>query len=554
VGNPFQSIKDKHSPEYENKLFNENKTMTQTIEIGMHPDLAMSVIKDQAGSLEHAIREAVQNGIDSPGSKYITVEINSESAKISDDGDGMDLTQEDMLSFLKDLGNSSKGRDDDSTIGQFGMGMGQVLAKAKVTIRTQDSIVKFDIKNRGLTGEISHDNEYVEGFEVTLDWYESEVPDKDSHEWDSHIESLKERFAFINLAMGKTVTLNGEEISNAELDNYVNNETYVETRMTHDAHIKICHDSLSRVKVYSNGMFVKELSRDGFGGVIVSSGNLDLDFSRNDIKSGCPKWDSITDTLNDMEECLLRKIPQSKLNKNAMKRMSQIVIADSGGEYADREIFQLANEQMTSYNEIMKAPQVGFSDNERGADRLVERGYMVLSRYFGTNIKLLHRENNLPEQFDVTAKANELDLITESRTYDDDHVRDNVPTRQKKKLCFARYLANEIGIPREINYGEDDSKVAWTDGKSYIILTEKAWNRKRTPAWMSQIYHILIHEWAHDTDSSVGTMYHGEEYSMDYRKKMEENWDTFYDVVEELDKHGSVSGFLKKKGYFHKDL
>lgn len=90
---------------------------------------AERLIFDQAGSLEDGIREGVQNGVDAPGSSYVQIAVQPSQQRtiIWDDGEGMDLSHDEVETFLTELFESTKD-DADASIGQFGIGFAQMLA------------------------------------------------------------------------------------------------------------------------------------------------------------------------------------------------------------------------------------------------------------------------------------------------------------------------------------------------------------------------------------------------------------------------------------------
>lgn len=528
-----------------------------TGEIGMSPDLAMSVIKDQAGSFEHSIREGGQNGLDAPNSDRVIVELDGDGARIYNNGNGMELEDEDIRKFLTVLGETTKDRDDDSTIGQFGMGLGQILAKGAVTIRTRDNVVRFDVNNWGLEYKLQTGvDEYVDGFEVIIDFYDDEVPDEGSPRWQEVMDNLHSRFKYVEMALGKEVVLNGTTVSDGSLDGLFENKSrHVVSKETDTAWYGLKHSVDSQVSVYSNGLFVKDEEFSGLEGVIVTKGNLDLDFSRNDVKSGCEKWQAIQEEVEELQVEMFDDLPDQKLNKQSRNALASLMASDEQyrDKFSDRKVFKKANGQMATYDEITSAPEIGIAGpSDQEADELVEMGHMVLNQ-FDDAVKTFRwhfSATEKPPEFDIQDRADEEGIITTSDVIVP--TPDNLSASRLKRMCFARLVADRIGIDRDIKWGESDTAEAWTDGRSFIALTEDAVDRNRRDVWVHQIYHILVHEWAHDSDS-LETSRHGESYALEYRRKMEHNQDIFFDLAEEVSRNG-VGDVLKSYGYHPRQL
>lgn len=74
----------------------------------------------------------------------------------------------------------------------------------------------------------------------------------------------------------------------------------------------------------------------------------------------------------------------------------------------------------------------------------------------------------------------------------------------------------------------------------------------RRDVWIHELYQLLVHEWAHDSDSSE-TKRHGETYALEYRRKMENTQARFYEIAEDVSRRG-VANVLKDEGYHPRHL
>jgi len=98
----------------------------------------------------------------------------------------------------------------------------------------------------------------------------------------------------------------------------------------------------------------------GVGGVVVSKGNLTLNFVRNDIQSGCDRWQQIDDALEQARDDLYANVSDDRLTAESWEVMIEAIASESSDErWADRNLFQLATESRISLEEIQAAPKIG---------------------------------------------------------------------------------------------------------------------------------------------------------------------------------------------------
>lgn len=115
----------------------------ETVTMTADERVATYLIEDQMADLTDAIREAVQNGIDSPGSSRVLVSISPERSLILDDGTGINLESTEGRHNLSVLGAGSKQRSDDETIGEWSIDKGAIIAKGVVRIWSHDTALCF---------------------------------------------------------------------------------------------------------------------------------------------------------------------------------------------------------------------------------------------------------------------------------------------------------------------------------------------------------------------------------------------------------------------------
>ena len=531
----------------------------ETVTMTADERVATYLIEDQMADLTDAIREAVQNGIDSPGSSRVLVSISPERSIILDDGAGVNLESTEGRRNLSVLGAGSKQRSDDETIGEWGIGKGAIIAKGAVRIWSHDTALHFDYRDQrdsgpwaeisGRDGQLEDTDHHLEGMLVEIDHYEDEVPDSDSYRWRRYVRDLRKRFAYVQSRTGVSVVVNGDSVDQGDPLEAVEGSPHPSlTRETDDAILALEYAPHDGLDIYSNGLYVTTKREYGLGGVIVSKGNLTLNFARNDIQSGCKRWQRIEHALEQARDDLYADVSDDRLTAESREVMVEELAADSEGDdqWARRKLFQLATESRISLEDIQAAPEIGWvTGAEKGADKLVERGYVVLDTSDAATRRLRELAADepsidLPSTFDVGEQAESEGVWTGYHRIDDES---QLNADQRRYLRFARVLATELGIDRDVYYGEASAD-AWTDGRSYIVITDSAVTSRQRAIWMHDLYLVLLHEAAHET-SSTNRPSHGHHFESRFRSFVEDpgNRDSFAELVQQVVKEGFASIF-----------
>lgn len=505
-------------------------------------DLLMSVIVDQAADLEHGWREAIQNGIDSPGSERVELTFDYDSTVVQDDGEGVDLTAERGINLLTNLGESSKS-DDEDTIGEFGIGKGQIVAKGVTTMMSDDQALIFDVKNHGLKVAQRTLDEPVDGFRVEVEHYTDEVPSSTSYRWGRYEERIKERFQYVTEATGVEVVVNDDIVSRERPEDVVEGRRHAvsETLTVEDlgdVHIAVEHSASEDLTVYSRGVKVKDVESRGLGGVVVSEPNFELNFARNDIKSGCPLWRAVSERLDDIREELFLDVPDDRLTDDARRHIADrmLALAESGDidaldKFAEKRVFKTAVGDHVSINQVAEKGKVGLAPaGDPAAEKLNSAyGMMVLSEDDEATSRIQdiieEAQEHIPEpeEFDAREKAEELGMFDERTHIPNEELS---PNRQKR-LKVARYIADRMGINRTVYYGESDLYDAWTDGHSEIVITDDCMPSSNRLAWMPELFETLVHQYSHSGSTMNGCGDHSISFNKNYRRNMDEMWPEF---------------------------
>ena len=508
---------------------------TETVSMTTTDQVAQYLIEDQMADLTDAVREAVQNGVDSPGSSRVLVSVTPERTVVCDDGAGVDLGSEQGTRDLSVLGAGTKSRADDTTLGEWGIGTGAIIAKGAIQIWSGQHALCFDYQDQrdtepfaraaGREGVVVETAHAFDGVCVTIDHYAGEVPDPESYRWRRIYERLRERFAYLTFRTGVAVVVNGESVDRGHPFDAVADSRVAVTRETDNAYLALEHATEQGLDVYSNGLFVTTDYDAGVGGVVVSKGNLTLNFARTAIQSGCERWHRIQDAIADARLELYDQVRDDALDGQTRAKMAELLVSDDTlrDRWRDRDLFQLVTDTPVSLARIHAAPQIAVQEGvSHGADALVERGAIILDTTDPATKRLASAAEDsdsgmtLPSRFDVATRAEEAGVWQGySRLADTE-----LTTRQARYLLFARALADAIGIDRTIFWGEATAD-AWTDGRTRIVLTDSAVTSPKRAVWTHDLFLTLCHEAAHDRSDKRRTA-HGRRFESQFRELVED--------------------------------
>ena len=508
---------------------------TETVEMTTADQVAQYLIEDQMADLTDAIREAVQNGVDSPGASRVLVSVTPDQTVVCDDGAGVDLGSQTGMRDLSVLGAGTKSREDDATLGEWGIGTGAIIAKGAVRIWSGTHALCFDYQNErdtgpftrasGREGVVVETPHAVDGVCVTIDHYASEVPNPESYLWPRIVERLRKRFAYLTFRTGVAVIVNGDAVDRGHPFDAVDDGRLTVTRETPDAYLALEQTPAQELAIYSNGLYVTTDHDAGVGGVVVSKGNLTLNFARTAVQSGCERWARIQDTLDAARVALYDQLGDDTLTDQTRAVMVELLTSDDElrARWRDRDLFQLVTETPVSLARIQAAPQIAWQEDAgHGADALVERGAVILDTSDSATDQLLTAARGddpavpLPDAFDVATRAQEAGVWQGYTRLADS----TLSTRQRRYLLFARALADAIGVDRTLYWGEATPD-AWTDGHRRIVITDSAVTSSKWPVWTHDLFLVLCHEAAHDRSNKRRTA-HGRRFESRFRELVED--------------------------------
>lgn len=503
----------------------------------VHPHLIFDVIKRQCGSTGKAIQEGVQNAIDA-GASECRITLDCKGFVIEDDGKGF-ASREEIENCFETFGYPHE--EGDSLFGKFRLGRGQLLSLATTTWETREFKMEVDIRNRGLDYDLTeHPNgEFFPGCRITGTFYKTLLP-SDLFGVKREIESLMPYF-FI------PVYLNGEQINEIPADCKWDIET-------EDAWIK--KRNTGGVKVYNLGAFTRTYpeTQIGTSALVVTKKHMALNMSRQDILvSECEVWQSIRKELRKLADDGTKKSKKRLTNEQraylaaefvgkeieVTELAEKTVIEDVTGRW--HKVSRLANLRLP----LTEAPV----DADRRAEHLhTGKLAFVVSRRTLENFEAENADNllrilsgNHSGEYDMGSWDDPGEVLrrnlARNRRYvtDYDELAKMVGTDhriiQKKDLsaeereifyvlsryqeeirrAVASFRDERVGY-RELKPGESEVAEAWTDGSSYIVLTQPVINAcRRGLEGFTRACQIILHEYLHDTDD-VGSHEHDGEF------------------------------------------
>ena len=453
----------------------------------MNNKLLFDVITRQAGTIEKAWLEIVQNAIDA-GATNVSFKINKDKFKAEDNGKGMN--RKEIVTYFEEFGNSSKQEND---LGEFGMGRGQIFAQGKTIWKTQDYKMIVDIKEKGLNYKLDENNN-VKGTCIEVELYNN------IKFLEKKIERFKEMVKFVSI----NIFINNNKI----------NEKYEITLETKEGIILLTSDD--KLKIYNRGIFVKD-EYFGNGAIIISKMNLKVNFARNDIFDDCEVYNKL---LEETKKLIVGNL-EDKQNLSTDDRKTIIALMREDNKWIDKfeykNVIPTANGNFISIKEVEESKTVYFSDgkNHYEDDLLIEQGYTVLK-----NNPIIHRLLNSIEA--IRNVGNYEDLVSSFRMVTRKEINEEDLTIQElnywKEIKLLNSQMKGVRI-RQLRIAKNLVASANTDGKNVITFN---YNNIKNYNYKYIIY-LLLHEYSHESDTA-NTDEHGYEFYQKFYELIKENY------------------------------
>lgn len=495
-------------------------TESTTLDFTMDPNLLVSVIKMQAGTLSKAILEGVMNSIDASATR-VDVEVTKERFKISDNGRGF-TSEEEIKQLFGRFGTPHV--EGDAIYGRFRMGRGQLMSFAVTTWRSGPFEMTVDIEKDGLTYQLKRLEEPVKGCVIEGVLY------KPMWDWKLNDELTE---------LKKLVTYAPQPV-------YVNGELYGSppepgkwTEEDEDAYYLVVPGSQDLL-IYNLGVFVESKGTwlTGCGGVVVSKKQLQVNFARNAImEDNCPIWQRIRAKLNSL---VLHKLSSVKALTDDERRYlaGRLSSMDSGNvDWRSLKLLtdptgkHLALSTLKKYKRFVHIPdsnkQLGCAVH--GSDGTFVVTDALLNRFSVRNLGDFLRKMESLDLVDDGYETIEAEKLSSMGLGGAKEISLDGLTKRESAAFQALIVLNDMLVTRlELALGNavvlrtlrvgshrTGAFMAWTNGCTYITLNRKYLKRFNEGAdgvheWLL----TFIHEYMHDTDDSESHD-HGEVF---YRK------------------------------------
>jgi len=495
-------------------------TNKETIALGMHSNLLVSVIRDQAGSFFKAILEGVQNSVDA-GATRIDVNLDNKTLEIIDDGCGFQSREEVMAHFAT-FGTPHE--EGDSVFGRFRMGRGQLLNLGRTIYRTGTFEFDVDIEQCGLNFDLTEGLQHHKGCHIRISLY-NPLTVSEQH---GIARDLKKAVKYLYVP----VYLNGEQIS-------VHPENEKWDREDDDAYYRFTDNG--SIAIYHLGCFISDYPAHtlGSGGIVVAKKNLLVNFARNDVKSTCPVWRRIRNNFQKQSNTRNRKKP--RLDDAARQNLIEQLV---DGEIKMEEVWKtrlltdatgahLSFHQLTTRTFRHDASLAFAPLGDRVADRAMAAGVaIVLSEgmlgAFGVTtpnewVRLI--KPLLPTYRSLPVLVS-MDMLSER--FDSGYeILDEKLWRPLERAWIACLESavhwrlsrafGDQGYPRRFLIGVSGVAEAWTDGRSYIAIERDflASCKGRGMEDCFRLAQLVTHEYCHG-EPSMGNHLHDKAFYQNY--------------------------------------
>lgn len=505
------------------------------------------LIESQNGTVSAAISELIMNLIDK-GADKCDIFLSRTDFKVTDNGVGF-KDRADVENHFGCFGK--KHEDGDAVFGRFRIGRGQIMALSAATWHSHEFKMVADYKHNPECFELeTNSSDFVDGCVVSGKFY------KELGEYDllHEIRTLCERIKYLKISIrlnGNTVT---EDVDSIKWD-------------YEDDHIFIRYHGGQHgegVSLYSNGIFVKEISSYVFGlqGDVVTKKPLDLNMSRNEVNANDSTFSHISNVLRreahknakrkneqlsegqrrafishlltgelELNEalsiCLLKDTRGHVFSiRTLLGRKIPLTIANDNDPLADR----IASSKAATVLNYAELAKWGVTTGEDLVNVLSDLAVRCVDQHYLRGVIRSLKQISLLEFNKLTQGLSSSSIILKTR---------ELSPRQRCARNAIQYAGNVMAgrianvleknvFQRKIMIGQSDVAHGWTDGLSYIAIDERNLELLDSGEYgFDQLSLLLLHEYCHD-ESDLETHGHTPEFyekfhelSMTMSKKLE---------------------------------
>lgn len=489
---------------------------------GIHPGILLTIMREQAGSVEKALVELVMNSVDA-GATRIDITTNPQGFSIVDDGKGF-TTRDQLESFFDIFGTPhEKG---DAYYGKFRVGRGQIMSYAQTVWRSGpfEMLVDIDESEKDIGYDLLVHQDLFAGCRIDgifkESWYGAQLCNK--YEGNDSKFGISWSFRSMIAFLPVPVFVNGHQCNTPAAKDRWDLED-------ENAWYRFDRTKWGHLRIYNRGVEVMSLPADRFGmsGVVVSKVPLVTNMARNDIIAHkCEAWLSITKVLSDQFSLKLTRVKRLEVQE-ITKLMNDLLVSDNNIDWQTRERIRKIRFIPDIFGEL-QSPEAFFAascytlfDNRNHmiAERVQSQklaSVVMDSMFNGVEIKL-ESEND---------KFQALVALRERLGYRIDNVR-SIPFAQYVQELSAIHtilsdqelseeellvltclrsinseLASACGAStnRSLVAGVADKMLGWTDGIGYIAIHRKCLKNIRDGA-ATRLVSLMVHEYIHPEPS-----------------------------------------------------
>lgn len=447
----------------------------------MHPDLLRSVIFQQAGSVEKAILEAIQNSLDED-SKSVHIFLNEKGFIITDDGNGMNAEQIDVQ--FKIFGNSIK-KNDPTKRGKFAMGRGQIFAFGYTKWFTLNNEMRINAI-RSLSYRMKESKEYVKGTEIRCLFYKK----LGSWELDRTIAGIKRN---VIPSKNTNITINNQDFGlEKEIVEELSNDDF----------------EVFTTNLYNNRIFAQDLYIKNFDSTttlnIACKNKMKVNMARNSFIED----DDMTIKLYDLIKTAERKHLLSVRRFDATLGKTTLEYIQEGKltvkDFKKKKMIEMADGTLMSLEQLQNR-MIMFGGKNRTSDKAIQEGYTVVSDKFEYLLKSVSEKEGNGFSFTLDERS-PADVVKEG--YHREISPEALKLGANKKAVYIYYWTDKMnyelfGGNRDIRIGESDNAKGWTDGYNFIAVNKTLFTKTMDKrARMNEIFELLVHEYAHEEDDT----------------------------------------------------
>ena len=538
--------------------------MQETRSFTIDKNILYSIIQSQAGTLEKALLEGVQNSYDA-GSTFCDIVIDKTNFSIKDDGKGF-ASKAEIENFFERFGTPHT-EGDGAKFGKFRMGRGQIFSYGDNAWQSGKFTMQVDIKNEGLDYKLAEVKTAIKGCEIDVVLYERLT----NREMNDVVRNITRMVKYLEMP----VSINGKVVSKDP-------STLKWDIETDDAYIKV--NEGGDLGVWHEGIYVKDYGGYHFGvsGEVVAKKQFQVNFARNDIMTTqCKMWKRISAKLkafgkkkivakaklSDYErQMIVDGIISGEYVFEGMKKI-KLIIDTVGRGWELQKITKIADENWYDWG-----TRTALSVEDVAGSRIAESAHKKEAFILSKSTLDLWRVGSLQELMELFEKLDSesvnrlttsfdgsrynerggfytaitlLDMEDIKKQYNSGYIQLEDKELGSHQLAVLKSLRNEVnhiryvfakvGVTdswmeeRSIFGGKSDEAEAWTNGKDKVwIDTELLDAGARGFSEYMKVCAVLAHEYMHDENDAESHI-HGTEFYAGFHEVMTSPW--FYDYA-----------------------